>query len=122
MSVKTLKIVHWVFTGIICAMTAMAVVMYITKSEDVTKVLGVLGFPAWLLYHLAFAKASAIVFLLVRKVPRLTEWAYAGLTFIFCLAGSAHAYAGDGEAMAPIMALVILMISYGTKQLIAKKA
>ena len=67
-------------------MLAMSVGMYLTKTKDIQEVLVGLNFPTWLVYHLAFAKTVAVIFILVRKWPKLTEWAYAGITFNLCLA------------------------------------
>ncbi len=121
MSTKTLKIVHWIFTGLICAMLAMSVGMYLTKTEEIQEILVGLNFPTWLVYHLAFAKAAGIVFILLRKWPKITEWAYAGITFNLCLAISAHMYVADGEQMGALMALILLLGSYATKRMLEKK-
>ena len=126
MSTKTLKIVHWIFTGLIAAMMVMSVGMYLSDPGFVKATLGKVGFPEWLFYHIVFAKIAGTVFLLVRKWPKLTEWAYAGLTFEFCLAMSSHVYADstDPEITNPtgaIMALVLLMVSYATKRMLEKR-
>jgi hypothetical protein len=122
MNVKSLKITHWVFTGLLCAMLTLSVVMYLTDTENVMNMMEAMGFPRWLVYHITFAKAAGIVFLLYRKKPILTEWAYAGLTFNFCLAISTHAYNGDGEGGGAIMALTLLMASYGTRKMLMAKS
>ncbi len=121
MNVKSLKITHWILTGLVCAMLSLSVVMYLTDTENVMNMMGTMGFPGWLVYHLAFAKAAGIAFLLYRKQPILTEWAYAGLTFNFCLAISTHAYNGDGEGGGAILALTLLMASYATRKMLDSK-
>ncbi len=121
MNTKTLKIVHWIFTGLICAMLVMSVGMYLSKPEFIKEALTRLGFPTWLYAHIIFAKVAGVVFILVRKWPKLTEWAYAGLTFEFCLAISAHTYLGDGEHMGAIFALTLLLLSYTTKRMFEKR-
>ena len=126
MSTKTLKIVHWVFTGLISAMLVMSIGMYFSDPEMIKATLVALGFPEWLFYHIVFAKIAGLVFILVRKWPKMTEWAYAGLTFEFCLAMSSHVYADstDPELTNPtgaVMALVLLLVSYGTKRMLEKR-
>ena len=119
---KTLKIVHWIFTGLISALLLMSVGMYLSDPEKVKGFLIILGFPTWLFYHILFAKIAGVAFILVRKWPTLTEWAYAGLTFEFCLALSSHVYKGDGEFGGALMALTLLMGSYATYRMLKKKA
>ena len=70
MNVKSLKITHWVLTGLVCAMLSLSVFMYLTDTENVMGMMEEMGFPRWLVYHLAFAKAAGIVFLLYRKKQR----------------------------------------------------
>lgn len=56
----------------------LSVTMYITDTVNVQNMIGTMGFTAWLLHHVAFAKSSSIVFLLYRKYHNPTEWAYDG--------------------------------------------
>jgi hypothetical protein len=127
MSTKNLKRVHWIFTGLVAALTLMSVGMYLTNPVLIKATLVALGFPEWLFYHILFAKLAGATFVLIRKWPKLTEWAYAGLTFEFCLALSAHSYVDstDPDLTSPagaIIALTLLMISYATKRMLETKA
>jgi hypothetical protein len=49
-----------------------------------------LGYPLYLLTILGVAKALAVGPLLVTRFPRLTEWAYAGVFFVYAGAASSH--------------------------------
>jgi DoxX-like family len=118
---KTIKIVHWIFTGLVAAFLLMSVGMYLSDPEKIKGFLEVLEFPTWLFYHIVFAKALGAIFILVRKWPSLTEWAYAGLTFEFSLALSSHVYKGDGQFGAALMALALLMVSYATYKMLQKR-
>jgi hypothetical protein len=61
---------------------------------------------------LAIAKIAGVITLLTRFHSTLKEWAYAGFFFNFLLAAGAHLSAGDGEAGAAFVALVLLLTSY----------
>ena len=57
-------------------------------------------------------KISAVIVLLTQKNSKIKELAYAGLFFEFILAFFAHIMVGDGEQIAAIMAIILLMVSY----------
>lgn len=118
---KVIRIVHWIFTILISALMLMSVGMYLSDPEKVKGFLIELGFPTWLFYHIVFAKIAGVLFILIRKWPSLTEWAYAGLTFEFCLALSSHVYKGDGQFGGALMALTLLMGSYATFRMMKRR-
>jgi spore maturation protein SpmB len=105
-------IIYWVVTGLLTLEVAMSAGMYFFKHEMVKEVMTGLGFPTYIIYPLAIAKLLGITAILTKKSELLKEWAYAGFTFVFLLATSAHINANDGEFAAPAIALVILWVSY----------
>lgn len=78
--------------------------------EGVTR----LGYPAYLLYIIGPAKVAGGLCLLMPRMPRLKEWAYAGFVFDFLGAFLSHLFYGDGvQQMAPPLVLTaVLMGSY----------
>ncbi len=58
------------------------------------------------------AKFLALIAIWWKGAGILREWAYAGLFFLLLLATSAHLNAGDGEQVAPIIVLVVAIVSY----------
>ncbi|MEM7344892.1 MAG: DoxX family protein, partial [Chloroflexota bacterium] len=76
-----------------------------------------LGYPAYLVYPLGTAKLLGIIAILTKKSTLLKEWAYAGFFFNFLLAFTAHLVVGDGGFVAPIVAIMLLLVShfYGEK-------
>ena len=109
---KRNKIIYWVTTGLLSAMMLMTAGMYIMKYEEIAQAFSGLGFPVYIVYPLATAKALGIVAILTRKSRILKELAYAGFFYTFVLAFSAHINAGDGEFVPPVVALVLLISSY----------
>ena len=84
------KIIYWVATGLLMAMTLMSAMMYIFTYEDISAVFGTLGYPVYIIYPLAVAKILAVVAILTKKSIFLKQLAYAGLFYDFLLAFSAH--------------------------------
>ncbi|PHS54678.1 MAG: hypothetical protein COB01_00605 [Lutibacter sp.] len=109
---KIKKIVYWVATGLLSILLLMSSGMYIFQNEMIQQAFQSFGYPTYLIYPLVVAKLSAVVVLLTQKQSFLKEWAYAGLFFEFVLAIFAHVMVNDGEQMAAVMAMVLLVISY----------
>ena len=61
---------------------------------------------------------------LAPRLPRLKEWAYAGMVFDLTAASVAHAAVGDplGNVVAPILLLGIVMASWALRPSDAKLA
>jgi hypothetical protein len=109
---KTLKITYWTSTILLCLFSAAGGIMYFINYTDVLGKFQVLGFPGFVVLPLGISKLMAVTAILVRKWEWAMEWAYAGLTFVFCLAISAHIHVADGEAGGAVFALVLAITSY----------
>ncbi len=105
------KTIYWIATGLLVALMMMNVVVYVVMNDMVTETFAGLGFPTYIVYPLALAKLLGVVAILTKRSKLLKEWAYAGFFFNFLLASSAHFVAGDGGFVAPIVALVLLLVS-----------
>ncbi|MFD1939284.1 DoxX family protein [Nonomuraea mangrovi] len=76
-----------------------------------------LGYPAYLLSILGVRKALGVLALLVPGLPRLKEWAYAGLLFVCTGSAASHLALGD-ELMAvaaPVAFAAFTLISWGLR-------
>ena len=109
---KTKKIIYWGVTGLLSAMLLMSAGMYIFQNEMIQQLFTGFGYPTYLIYPLAMLKISAVIVLLTQKESRIKELAYAGLFFEFVLAFFAHIMVGDGEQMAAMLAIILLVVSY----------
>jgi hypothetical protein len=77
-----------------------------------------LGFPAYFRVELAIAKFVGVVALLAAVPERVKEWAYAGFGITLVSAIVAHSTVdGPAKAIAPVIALVLLVASYATRTL-----
>ena len=109
---KTLRIIYWIVTGILCLMMLASAIIYITNPGETAKLFASLNYPAYLVYLLAIAKILGVAAILTKKSKTLKEWAYAGFFYDFTLALAAHLYARDGGFIAPVVALALLLASY----------
>jgi len=57
-----------------------------------------LGYPLYFLTIMGIAKLLAVAAILAPRLPRLKEWAYAGLFFVYIGASASHFAAGDGAS------------------------
>ena len=73
-----------------------------------------LGYPEYLMTILGTAKLLGVFALLIPRVPRLKEWAYAGFTFDLLGASASHAFVGGSpmEIILPLIILGIAAVSY----------
>lgn len=110
---KTTNILYWISTILLALMTAMAGIMYFTDPE-VALGFQHLGFPDFFRQELGIAKLIGAVVIVLPMIPVwVKEWAYAGLAITFVSAFIAHtAVDGAATAMAPLISLALLVISY----------
>ncbi len=113
---KKYKIMFWVATGLIFITQGVLELLAYFNGTAVSGIVG-LGYPAYFAVMLVFAKVLGSLALVIPQIPaRIKEWAYAGFAFDFIAAFvSMWAVAGiSGFLFLPIIALVILYISYNS--------
>lgn len=110
------KIVYWVATGLVFAMSILAAFTYLSGNPEAVEGFAHIGYPQQLRVILGIAKPLGGIALIVPRFPKLKEWAYAGFTFSWISAFIAHYLAKDGpKAFLPVVLLVLLFISYVTR-------
>ena len=112
MSAKTIKTIYFIATGLFTASILMSASMYFIEHEMVSETFARLGYPVYLVYPLAIAKFLGLIAIWTKKSNTLKEWAYAGFFFDFVLTICAHTAAKDGGFVAPLVMIVILLVSY----------
>ncbi|GAB2699954.1 DoxX family protein [Mucilaginibacter koreensis] len=90
---KKLNALYWSLTGLFAFVMLGSAIPNILMVEMSVKGFAEISLPAYLLPFLGVAKALGVIAILVPGLPRLKEWAYAGLTFdligaIYCVAAS----------------------------------
>lgn len=107
------KVVYWICTGLIAAMSLLAAFGYLSGSAQSVQGFAHLGYPQQLRIILGIAKALGAIALVVPGFPTLKEWAYAGFTFAWISAHIAHHIAKDGPVQyMPLVLLALLIVSY----------
>lgn len=110
------KIVYWVCTVIVALLSIFAGYAYVSGSPQAVQGFAHIGYPQQLRVILGIAKTLGAITLLAPGLGRLKEWAYAGFAFAWICACVAHYLAKDGAtAFAPLVLLVLLVISYLTR-------
>lgn len=89
------NIAGWVLTGLMAALMLLSAVPDVLRVPDALSVFRHLGYPSYLLPFLGTAKLLGVAAVLSPGVPRLKEWAFAGLTFDLTGALYSHLSVGD---------------------------
>lgn len=110
---KKNKIIYWVATGLAMFTGATTAFMYFTNPKFIEGYRH-LGFPDYLRVELGVFKIIGLLIILIPAVPaRVKEWAYVGFAITFISGMIAHGTVdGIGLALAPLIPLVFLIVSY----------
>ena len=109
-------IAYWGATGLVTIVPLLAAFAYLTTSPEAVENFRHVGYPQQLRVLLGVAKLAGAIVLLVPRLPRLEEWAYAGFTFMWIAASVAHYLAGDKPLfLLPVALIAVLSVSYVTR-------
>jgi len=105
---------YWALTGLVCLSQGVSGALDLIGAEVITEGLASLGYPAYVATILGVWKLLAVVALLAPGLPRVKEWAYAGLFFDLSGAFASHYMSGDGPAdlAPPLIVLALVIGSY----------
>ena len=87
--------IGWAVTGLMAALMLLSAVPDVLRVPGALSVFRHLGYPPYLLLFLGTAKILGVAAVLTPGVPRLKEWAFAGLTFDLTGALYSHLSVGD---------------------------
>jgi DoxX-like protein len=109
------KIAYWAATGILSAMSLFAGYAYLSGNPQAVEGFAHVGYPQQLRVILGIAKPLGAIVLVIPGFAVLKEWAYAGFTFAWIAAACAHYLAGEKTWPMPLLLLVLLTVSYLTR-------
>lgn len=118
---RALKITYWVTTIIIAIAFFASGVGNLVPLEHIAQDMLHLGYPPYFLTILGMWKILAAIAVVFPGVPRLKEWAYAGMMFDLTGAAFSRYSLGDGWQMVivPLAIAGVVVISWA---LLPKKA
>lgn len=111
---KKNTIFYWVATGLTAFAIGFGGVMDLLKPPDMVATMAHLGYPAYLMTLLGIWKVLGAGAILAPGLPRVKEWAYAGIAFDLTGAAFSHAASGDGAGptITPLVVLAIAAASW----------
>jgi hypothetical protein len=114
---KARTIAYWITTAVIALETGAGAEWDLVKNPYVRQIFSHLNYPEYLLTILGAWKVLAFVALLIPGFPRLKEWTYAGLFFVYFNAVVSHIFTGDGASvwMGPLVFSGITLISWALR-------
>jgi uncharacterized membrane protein YphA (DoxX/SURF4 family) len=108
---------YWVSTGLVALAFAFGGFADLSRSPDMLAGLAHLGYPAYLAGLLGAWKLLGAAAVLSPGMPRLKEWAYAGMFFDLTGAAYSHAASGDplGRVITPLILLGVVAVSWALR-------
>jgi hypothetical protein len=117
MNTKPKLIGYWVTTGLFAASFLASGAAELAPTPAALASTLALGYPAYFLTILGIWKVLSAPALLAPRLPRLKEWAYAGIFFDLTGAAACHAFSGDspGKIATPLVLLLIAAASWALR-------
>ena len=114
---KSGAIGYWVTTGIIALLIGSGGIMQVMGQHDSVEGIARLGYPVYFVVLLGVWKVLGAVTIVLPRLPRLKEWAYAGIFFDLTGASVSHAASGSslGNVVAPAIFAAVLIASWGSR-------
>lgn len=106
------RFIHLVATSLMCLLMFAAIIVMLTQNSQAQKLFTALGYPAYLIYPLAFMKLLGITAIISKQSKTFMEWAYAGFLFTSLAALASHIVTGAGSFIPALMAIVLIITSY----------
>jgi hypothetical protein len=89
------QIGYWTTTIVLAFFVGTGGIAYVLQSDFALEGFVILGLPAYVMVLIGVWKIAGSIAILVPGIPRIKEWAYAGLFFDVTGAIVAHAAVGD---------------------------
>src|SRR5262249_10424442 len=116
-SARRRVVAYWVATGIIVAEFAFGGIIDLLQTPPFFPILLRLGYPGYFSGILGVWKVLGATVVFVPRLPRLKEWAYAGMFFTMIGAALSHLAAHDSAVMliAPLAFAVLVVVSWSLR-------
>lgn len=111
---NTTRALYWTVTGLMASFMLMASIPDVLHATQAVAIFHHLGYPSSLLRFQGTAKCLGIVAILAPGLPRLKEWAFAGLIFDLLGALYSHTSVSDPPTVwvCPVIGLTLVTATY----------
>jgi hypothetical protein len=108
------RIIYVTSTAILVLEILVGAFMDLAHLPYVVQDVRAIGYPTYVLYIVGVWKVLAVAALLWPRLPRLREWAYAGVFFEMSGAAASHVLVGDpiGKYAAPLAFTLLTLVSW----------
>lgn len=105
---------YWTVTALTALLFAVPGAALVLRVPHFTQDMAHLGYPSYFLAILGTWKVLGAIVVLAPGLPRLKEWAYAGLVFDATGAALSRAAMGDGavKIIAPLVITALVLLSW----------
>lgn len=111
---RVVRAVYWGATGVAAIAFIVPGLQNLLRADHVVQDMTALGYPAYFMTILGAWKILGALAIVMPGLPRLKEWAYAGMFFDLSGAAISRAVAGDDIAMIfpPLAVAIIVGLSW----------
>jgi uncharacterized membrane protein YphA (DoxX/SURF4 family) len=108
---------YWIATAATAVLFAVPGAALLARVPHFTEEMSRLGYPGYFLTILGAWKVLGAATILVPRLPRLKEWAYAGMIFDATSAAASRAAVGDGalKIVFPLIIAAVVMASWALR-------
>jgi hypothetical protein len=108
---------YWVITGLLAVWLGWSAVEDLRLAPSVAATLAHLGYPLYMARMLGAFKLLGLAVVLAPCIPRIKEWAYAGIALGLVGSSLSHLSSGDrpDTFMAPLMFLAVVAMSWALR-------
>ena len=106
-STKARSAGYWTATTLIALAFLSGGAAYLARADEPVRGMAELGYPAYVVTILGVWKVLGALAILAPRLPRLKEWAYAGIAFD--LSGAAFSQAAMGHPAAKVIVPLVLL-------------
>ena len=116
-SSKLRTIAYWTTTAVIALFFIGGGAADVAQPPDVVKLITHLGYPTYFATLIGVWKVLGGIAVIAPRLPRLKEWAYAGIFFDLTGAAVSHVSVGDGafDVAIPLALSVVLVASWALR-------
>jgi uncharacterized membrane protein YphA (DoxX/SURF4 family) len=107
---------YWISTVLLAVFLVLGGVTELLRAPPVAQAIASLGYPAYLATILGVWKLLGAAAVTSPRLPRLKEWAYAGIAFDLSGAALSHGISGEGAKVGvPLVLLGIALVSWALR-------